>query len=90
MVTALITPLIPGAGPPPTSKASRPFLGALFIPALLFSADGATPGPTLPVTTRQNRKTSRREEFLFSLFCFGQSLGAFQQAAVKQFGKAKK
>jgi hypothetical protein len=29
MVTALMTPLIPGAGPPPTSKASFPLLGLL-------------------------------------------------------------
>src|SRR5262249_15843437 len=31
MVTALMTPLIPGAGPPPTSKASRPLVAVLLI-----------------------------------------------------------
>src|SRR5690348_11870775 len=34
MVTALMTPLIPGAGPPPTSRASRPFVDALLMSVL--------------------------------------------------------
>ena len=34
MVTALMTPLMPGAGPPPTSRASRPFVDALLMAVL--------------------------------------------------------
>src|SRR4051812_45112523 len=43
MAAALMTPLMPGAGPPPTSRASLPLLAALLID--LLASDLVSPAP---------------------------------------------